>query len=247
MSKIVNSSAGNSAFDTAGSAIVSTTQPSNNRASTIGGISSSSNGTSRQSAVTGETIRSVTYSGIAQAINADTRALDSISVTATAEITLTTALPSYVKAGDYFLTNKGFMVKIISITNSTTFVAQVNENGSNAQFGTTFYFFNQKNVSKLQENPIIMSWSTKIAGNTNSAISSGATEPNRSRNEFEAIRSTRTATAIRAGYWHEYSGTWTTAPTTANDTSIVGADTSASGNGQITYGGVVPTPVNTSL
>ena len=39
----------------------------------------------------------------------------------------------------------------------------------------------------------------------------------RSIHFIESIRTVRVATAIRAGYWHIYEGTWTTAPTEAQD------------------------------
>lgn len=49
----------------------------------------------------------------------------------------------------------------------------------------------------------------------------------RSIHKLEASRLSRTATAIRAGYWHVYSGTWTTKPTDANDISTMGTDQAA--------------------
>lgn len=41
------------------------------------------------------------------------------------------------------------------------------------------------------------------------------------------MRTARTATAIRAGYWHVYEGAWTTAPTSADDISAMGTDHAA--------------------
>ena len=49
----------------------------------------------------------------------------------------------------------------------------------------------------------------------------------RSIHKVEAIRTERVATAIRAGYWDIYSGSWTTEPTVANDISDAGTDEAA--------------------
>ena len=49
----------------------------------------------------------------------------------------------------------------------------------------------------------------------------------RSIHKLEALRTVRVCTAIRAGYWNEYSGSWSTAPTAANDISIAGSDHAA--------------------
>ena len=49
----------------------------------------------------------------------------------------------------------------------------------------------------------------------------------RSIHKLEAIRTERVATAIRAGYWNIYTGSWTTAPTVANDIGDAGTDEAA--------------------
>lgn len=49
----------------------------------------------------------------------------------------------------------------------------------------------------------------------------------RSIHKLEAMRTARVATAIRAGYWNEFTGQFTTDPTVANDISDFGTDHAA--------------------
>lgn len=55
----------------------------------------------------------------------------------------------------------------------------------------------------------------------------GSAITQRSINKLEAMRTERVSEAIRAGYWDIYSGTWSTAPTAANDIASFGADHAA--------------------
>lgn len=79
----------------------------------------------------------------------------------------------------------------------------------------------------------------------------------RSIHRQEVVTSTRTATAIRAGYWNIYSGQWSTDPTTATDpfwdienntTSATSTDQAASPTrsvpGELTYKLGQPAPVS---
>lgn len=63
--------------------------------------------------------------------------------------------------------------------------------------------------------PITGRVTTEIAGVTSTAFSTNSNNPSqlRSINKRESIRSNGVATAIRAGYWNIYSGTWSTNPT----------------------------------
>lgn len=80
----------------------------------------------------------------------------------------------------------------------------------------------------------------------------------RSIHRQEVVTTTRTATAIRAGYWDIYSGSWSTSPTTATDafwdiandtTSSTSTDDAASPTrsvpGELTYKLGQPVPVST--
>jgi hypothetical protein len=85
----------------------------------------------------------------------------------------------------------------------------------------------------------------KIKGSLNKSILSGATSPNRSVNKTEKIRSTRTGTAIRAGYWNEITGKFSTNPVTDNnDTAALAITSDNANNGtRVTFlsGSIVPT------
>lgn len=88
-----------------------------------------------------------------------------------------------------------------------------------------------------------------IRGTSNTAILGGATEPNRDVNNAVEIRGDGVASAIRAGYWHEYSGTWTTDPTAVNETAIIQpqVDSAYSGTGRVTYQYGAGSPGNANL
>lgn len=59
----------------------------------------------------------------------------------------------------------------------------------------------------------------ELAGVSNDALASAASNAEYYRNPAprEKVRTRRLTTAIRAGYWNIYSGTWSTAPTVAVD------------------------------
>jgi hypothetical protein len=63
--------------------------------------------------------------------------------------------------------------------------------------------------------PITGRVTTEIAGVASTVLSTNANDPSqlRSINKRESIKSNGVATAIRAGYWNIYSGTWTVNPT----------------------------------
>lgn len=106
--------------------------------------------------------------------------------------------------------------------------------------------------------PISIKVTDTLAGSvSNDALLSGAADANRrSIHRQETVRSTRTTTAIRAGYWNIYSGQWTTPPTTAVDnhfdnandtTSVTSTDEAASPSravpGELVYKLGQPVPV----
>ncbi len=70
---------------------------------------------------------------------------------------------------------------------------------------------------------------TTLAGQSNTVLRSGASDfgVRRSIHKLEHMRTNRVATAIRAGYWNIYSGTFSTAPTVADDASTMGTDNAA--------------------
>lgn len=75
-------------------------------------------------------------------------------------------------------------------------------------------------ASMTAEKWIIRRVTTELAGGVSKTLlRSGASDYQIRRpiHQMEAMRTTRTATAIRAGYWNEYSGSWSTDPTTADD------------------------------
>lgn len=75
--------------------------------------------------------------------------------------------------------------------------------------------------------PISQKITTEIAGQSTSILSNSANNPAqlRSINKREDYRSPGTATAIRAGYFNLYTGTFSTSPTPVSETP--GTDTAA--------------------
>jgi hypothetical protein len=77
------------------------------------------------------------------------------------------------------------------------------------------------------ENFIMKKNDATVHGQANSTLSSGAADYGRDKvHKTNAVRTTRTATAIRNNKWNVVEGQFTTAPTTANDFS--GMDTDGS-------------------
>ena len=106
--------------------------------------------------------------------------------------------------------------------------------------------------------PISIKITDTLAGTvSNDALLSGAADNNRrSIHRQEVVRTTRTTTAIRAGEWNIYSGSWGTPPTTAVDdhfdnandtTSVTSTDEAASPSrdvpGELVYKLGQPVPV----
>jgi hypothetical protein len=78
------------------------------------------------------------------------------------------------------------------------------------------------------DRPVAKRVTDSLSGVSNNFLLSGAGRPDliQSVHKIEGIRTRRVATAVRAGYWNIYSGTWSTNPTNAND-SFTGSDSTA--------------------
>ena len=83
-------------------------------------------------------------------------------------------------------------------------------------------------IAYNNQRPVAMRLTTEISGQSNTFLRSGANVPGqlRSINKRESFKVSRIATAIRAGYWNIYSGTWSTPPTSATESP--GNDVAAS-------------------
>jgi len=115
--------------------------------------------------------------------------------------------------------------------NQTVFASTVIDNNVSdpALSGGTFAYNNNK--------PIAVRLTSTLAGSvSNTFLRSGASDltSRRSIHRQEVVRSTRTSTAFRAGYFNLYNGMWTTTPTTAIDPfwDISNDDTSATSTDQ---------------
>lgn len=104
-----------------------------------------------------------------------------------------------------------------------------------------------RNVMHDFRTNVIFGYTPTLANVATTAIKSGSTAPNRNNNRTEKVRTTRTGSAIRAGYWNEFTGSWSTAPTTADDSSALSitSDNGPTASSKITYmiTGKVPTRV----
>jgi hypothetical protein len=98
------------------------------------------------------------------------------------------------------------------------------------------------------QSPIAKRVTETLSGVTNTVLQSGADQPGliRSIHKLEVVRTRRLTTAIRAGYWNIYSGSFTTPPTVAVDTFATdeAATPTRSVPGELTYKTGAPTPVN---
>lgn len=68
--------------------------------------------------------------------------------------------------------------------------------------------------------PIMARVTTELGGVSTTALATTANDPTqlRSIHKRESYKVNKIATAIRAGYWNIYSGTWTTNPTATTET-----------------------------
>lgn len=92
-------------------------------------------------------------------------------------------------------------------------------------------------ASMTAEQYIMRGYASSVAnGQATTTGFGGDPENKRSIHKVESLRTVRTATAIRAGYWNEFSGTWSTDPTNADDISTAGTDQVATLVGYATPG-----------
>jgi len=103
----------------------------------------------------------------------------------------------------------------------------------------TFSYSNQKPVAKRV--------TEELSGVSNTVLQSGASQPTliRSIHKLEVLRTRRLTTAIRAGEWNIYSGTWGTDPTVAVDTLATdeAATPTRATPGELVYKTSAPIPV----
>lgn len=104
----------------------------------------------------------------------------------------------------------------------------------------TFSYSNQRPVAKRITEEL-------AGGVSNTTLQSGAAQPGlvRSIHKLEVVRTRRLTTAIRAGDWNIYSGTWANPVTVAVDTfdTDEAATPTRSVPGELVYKTGAPTPV----
>lgn len=150
------------------------------------------------------------------------------------------------------LSNRALGANNQTVFGSTVVSDATSDYADPALSGGTFAYNNSR--------PIAVKLTTTLAGSENNTfLRSGASDlsSRRSIHRQEKVRTTRTTTAIRAGYWNIYTGTWSTTPTTAVDafwdiandtTSSTSTDQAASPTrsvpGELTYKLGQPSPVS---
>ncbi len=161
----------------------------------------------------------------------------------------------------------------INVGSSTALVDNLNLGGSNVGvFGSVVVqdtvtnndyaavaSSGSSNFAYNNQSPIAMRYTTTIAGTGNAFLQSGADTPGliRSIHKLETVRTRRLTTAIRAGEWNIYSGSFANQPTVAvdnwwdianNTTSVTSTDQAATPSrdvpGELTYKLGQQTPVN---
>ena len=262
--KIANSAAGNTIFDVNGSAITSSTQPTNNQTSSVGaGTSSSYRGQVRLGADSFENFPETRYSSLAYIVENGDTTPDGSQVQLSGLISANGGawtrygIPTGVSAvapndifvsGDRVITDRGHMLTLNEVT-ATGVVFNAPYNTGYFTNSTPYIFDMPQDIMKGSRKNVYaaIGVDATFAGDSNTAsvLRSGSTEPNRSVNAREAVRTVQTASAIRAGHWNEFAGDWDTDPTGVNDTAIfkLGIDSAYSGLGRVTYqyGGATPT------
>jgi hypothetical protein len=114
-----------------------------------------------------------------------------------------------------------------------------NNSADKALSAGTFAYNNQAPVAKRV--------TETLSGVANTVLRSGADQPGliRSIHKLEVLRTRRLTTAIRAGYWNIYSGSWSTNPTVAVDTLSTddAANPTRTAPGELAYKTGAPAPV----
>lgn len=150
-----------------------------------------------------------------------------------------------VTEGEYVLTNKGFLVKVLDVTGYVYKLGMAPDGTASVTGGNGLWF------TTLDQNAFRGNVEGDYVGILLDAdLDGGATTPNRANNTTEAIRTTRTGTAIRAGYLDVLSNDFTTAPTTADDSSdlTITADKAPTSTHRVSYslGGAPITVTNSN-
>lgn len=114
------------------------------------------------------------------------------------------------------------------------------DNTDKALSSGTFSYSNQRPIAKRITEEL-------AGGVSNTTLQSGAAQPGlvRSIHKLEVVRTRRLTTAIRAGDWNIYSGTWATNPTVAVDTFATdeAATPTREVPGELVYKTPAPVPV----
>jgi hypothetical protein len=150
------------------------------------------------------------------------------------------------------LSNRALGANNQTVFGSTVVSDATSDYADPALSGGTFAYSNNR--------PTAVKLTTTLAGSvSNTFLRSGASDlgSRRSIHRQEKVRTTRTTTAIRAGYWNIYTGTWSTTPTNAVDnfwdiandtTSSTSTDQAATPTrsvpGELTYKLGQPSPVS---
>lgn len=118
--------------------------------------------------------------------------------------------------------------RITRIVDANTF--ETDKPGDGTGEGTLAYYSALGTFATMTAGAYVMrKVTTTLAGQSNTMLRSGASDfgVRRSIHKLEHLWTLRVATAIRAGFWHIYSGVFTTAPTNADDASTMGTDDAA--------------------
>lgn len=161
-------------------------------------------------------------------------ATQQVNGTATTDTSTKNKGGAVIKAGTSLLLDNVSAARSNSSVFASTVISSAStvvDYATSALSAGTFAYNNQKPVAKR--------YSILISGTSNSFLQTGAARPElvRSIQKLETLRTRRLTTAIRAGYWNIYSGTFSTQPTNAVDS--LGTDTAAAPTqaipGQIVY------------
>lgn len=252
--KLVNSSVADTLFTINGSAISSTTQPTNSKSTVYASISNTATASNvvqgnpdldvqetRQKSLrplgSQTTNPSATFSGVvANGVNTKVQYHGG------------TALNTYFSEDDIVLVNDVGFAKVVSVEASGVTVnidstASGNISSTNpVQIVSSNYLTASRNDTN---NNGIMGYTSQIIGAANTAIQGGATAPNKAINRTNNLITRRVGTAIRNNQWSAVSGKFTTEPSndSADYVATISGDKPASGIYRMTYefGSTIPT------
>lgn len=218
--KIQNPSAGNVFFNTSGSAISAQPSVDKGRGQNGGSVSATGMSSTNLGAeiATVDVVSTANHGVVVQAkastvaYSAAANASGNLDITATAH---GVSVGDVIHLANATGTDYDGFYKVLSVPDANSIVVR----GTYVATGTGTITKYTGSIARQEAGKYIgVNITSEVNGVATRAVGAGSDfGQRRPIHKIEAVRTVKTATAIRNGYWDVYSGSWTTAPTESND------------------------------